>query len=63
MYNYPRPKDKVPNIFTEQSGKHALEQVDRALIQQFCDGCHWHNLVLIAIGPEKRAYYWDVGAS
>ena len=27
------------------------------LIQQFCDGMHWHNLALI--GPEARAYYWD----
>jgi hypothetical protein len=34
-----------------------LEKGDRALIQQFCDGCHWHNLVLI--GPEQRAYYWE----
>ena len=27
------------------------------LIQQFCDGIHWHNLVLL--GPEQLAYYWE----
>ena len=31
--------------------------LDRVLIQQFCGGCHWHNLCLI--GPECRAYYWE----
>ena len=34
-----------------------FQQRDRVLIQQFCGGCHWHNLCLI--GPESRAYYWE----
>ena len=34
-----------------------LEKKKGVIIQQFCDGLHWHNLVLF--GPEARAYYWD----
>ena len=56
-YNYPAMQALVPPIFTRARGERVLQQRGCAVIQQFCDGCHWHNLVLI--GPEARAYYWD----
>ena len=41
-----------------QTHRDALEWRKQAvLIQQFCDGIHWHNLALV--GPEKRLYYWE----
>ena len=34
-----------------------MHESSSALIQQFCDGVHWHNLALM--GPECTAYYWE----
>lgn len=56
-YNYPRDEASVPSIFGHRPVTHLFQQRDRVLIQQFCGGCHWHNLCLI--GPECRAYYWE----
>ena len=56
-YNYPREEASVPNIFGQRPATRVFQQRDRVLIQQFCGGCHWHNLCLI--GPECRAYYWE----
>ena len=58
-YNYPRPTHLVPNIFSEGPAWRVLQKCDSALIQQFCDGLHWHNIVLV--GKETRAYYWEPG--
>ena len=56
-YNYPRPLSLVPNIFAERPALRVLQEAQAALIQQYCDGVHWHNLALV--GPERRCYYWD----
>ena len=56
-YNYPRPLWLMAKIFEERSALRVLQEQEQVLVQQFCDGCHWHNLVLI--GPERIAYYWE----
>ena len=56
-YNYPRPQSLVPSVFAERPALRVLHDKASVLVQQFCDGCHWHNLVLF--GPEQRAYYWE----
>lgn len=33
------------------------EQRPKVVLQQFCDGVHWHNLALI--GPQKLAVHWE----
>ena len=56
-YNYPRPAHLVPSMFTERPALRTMTERESVLIQQFCDGIHWHNIVLI--GPEQKAYYWE----
>jgi hypothetical protein len=56
-YNYPRPGSLVPNIFSQRPARRVIHEQQSVLIQQYCEGLHWHNLVLF--GPEKCAYYWE----
>ena len=56
-YNYPRAQVQVPSIFAQRPARRVIERKDSVLIQQFCDGVHWHNLALM--GPECTAYYWE----
>ena len=56
-YNYPRPSGMVPKMFSERPAQRIFSEGTGALIQQFCDGMHWHNLALV--GPEKICYYWE----
>jgi hypothetical protein len=56
-YNYPRPSEMVPKMFSERPAQRIFREGTGALIQQFCGGMHWHNLALV--GPEKICYYWE----
>ena len=60
-YNYPRPLDMVPHVFKQRPVLRVLLEKEDALIQQFCDGGHWHNIGFI--GLEQRAYYWEPNGS
>ena len=56
-YNYPRTQSLMPSIFEERPSKRIFRLGDSVLVQQYCDGVHWHNFALF--GPEKMGYYWD----
>ena len=56
-YNYPRPQSQVPSIFEQTAARRIFRHEDTCLVQQFCDGVHWHNLALV--GPERVMYYWE----
>jgi len=57
FYNYPRPQSLVPAAFSETNARRVLERENSVMLQQFCDGIHWHDLVLM--GPERTLYYWE----
>ena len=46
-FNYPRPQAQVPQIFRQRPAQRVLHQQQSCLGQQFCDGIHWHNIVLL----------------
>jgi hypothetical protein len=47
----------MEKMFNELPAQRVLHERDTVLVQQFCDGLHWHNVVLI--GPELNGYYWE----
>lgn len=51
----------MPVIFEQRAEQCVLHKQQACLIQQYCCGVHWHNIVLI--GPERRAYYWEPNGS
>ena len=56
-YNYPRSSVLIPKMFSQRPAQRVLHECSSALIQQYCDRMHWHNLGLV--GPEKRCYHWE----
>ena len=61
LYKYPRAEVQMPMIFEQRGEQCVLHNQQACLIQQYCSGVHWHNIVLI--GPERRAYYWEPNGS
>ena len=43
------PAALVPRMFEQRPALRTLLEQENVLIQQYCDGLHWHNLVLF--GP------------
>ena len=57
-YNFPKGfVNAAHGTFTQRGGQRTLNKCDCVLLQQFCDGVHWHNLALI--GPQKLAVHWE----
>lgn len=55
--NYPRPSEKVPQLFGEPTAQKALASKSLTIVQQYCDGMHWHNLAII--GPTAQIVMWE----
>ena len=55
--NYPRPSRMVPQLFGEPTAQKALASKSLTIVQQYCDGMHWHNLAII--GPTAQIVMWE----
>ena len=56
-YNYPRDVASACSIFRQRGGQRVLQLCDCVMVQQVCDGAHWHNVALI--GPQRLAVHWE----